>query len=224
MGNLQSDPDPKVCNPLHDIIVGGGIVEGPPGPVGPSGTDSVVPGPQGPPGSPGTPGIKGDPGNQGIQGIQGIQGVPGSNGEQGIQGPPGAASTVPGPKGDKGDKGDTGNQGTQGIQGPPGTNGQGSPVYALLVNGTTAMAFGINTAVKVTPTATATFTTTVPPAGTPCFLMILTSGTTSRTITFGTGFKSTATLATGTVTAKVFVIHWISDGVTLYESGRTAAM
>ncbi len=96
--------------------------------------------------------------------------------------------------------------------------------YIALSNGTTAMAFGVNRTVKVTPTATATFTTTVPTAGTTVVLMILTSGATSYTITFGSGFKPTGTLATGTTTNRVFCIHWISDGTNLYESGRTAAM
>lgn len=86
------------------------------------------------------------------------------------------------------------------------------------------MNFAVNTCVKVTPTATATYTTTVPPAGSVRYLMILTSGTTSRTITFGTGFKSTGTLATGTTTARVWVVEWISDGVNLYESRPRTAM
>jgi hypothetical protein len=86
------------------------------------------------------------------------------------------------------------------------------------------MAFGTANTRKVTPTATATFTTTVPAAGTDCYLIILTSGTTSYTITFGTGFKAISTLATSTTSSKVFVVHWISDGVNLYEAGRTAAM
>ena len=86
------------------------------------------------------------------------------------------------------------------------------------------MALGSNTVVKVTPTANATYTTTVPAAGTHCHILILTSGTTSRTITFGSGFKSVSTLATGTTSARVFSIGWVSDGVNLYETGRTAAM
>ena len=188
---------------------------------GPPGEDSTVPGPTGQQGEQGIQGIPGAdstvPGPQGDQGIQGIQGIQGEQGEQGIQGEPGA-------KGDTGETGLQGDQGIQGIQGIQGANGQNAPVYALLANGTTAMAFGTNTVVKVTPTANATFTTTVPPAGSPCTLIILTSGTTSRTITFGTGFKSTATLATGTTSARVFVIHWISDGSVLYEAGRTVAM
>jgi hypothetical protein len=100
----------------------------------------------------------------------------------------------------------------------------GAPVHATLANGATAMALGTNTSVKVTPTANATYTTTVPAAGTRCAIIILTSGTTSRTITFGTGFKSVGTLATGTTSGRVFVINWLSDGTNLYEAGRTAAM
>lgn len=55
-------------------------------------------------------------------------------------------------------------------------------------------------------------------------LVITTSGTTSFTLTFGTNFKSTGTLATGTVSGKVFVIEFISDGVNYNEVARTTAM
>jgi hypothetical protein len=96
--------------------------------------------------------------------------------------------------------------------------------YAALANGTTAMALGTNGTVKVTPTATATLTTTVPAAGSRCQVIILTSGVTSFTLTFGTGFKPTATLATGTTAARVFVLSFISDGTSLYEISRTVAM
>lgn len=95
--------------------------------------------------------------------------------------------------------------------------------YAARANGTTALALATANVVKVTPTATATFTTTVPAAGTRCSVIILTSGTTSYTMTFGTGFKSTGTLATGTTTARLFVVDFISDGTNLLETGRTAA-
>src|SRR3990167_9372118 len=88
--------------------------------------------------------------------------------------------------------------------------------YVVLANGTLALDFGANMVVKVTPTATGTFTTTVPIAGTRVVLMNLTSGTTSRTMTFGSGFKSTGTLATGTTTARVFCIEFTSDGTNLY--------
>jgi hypothetical protein len=100
----------------------------------------------------------------------------------------------------------------------------GGIVHATLSAGATAMALATNSSVKVTPNATATYTTTVPAAGNRRTIIILTSGTSSYTITFGTGFKPTGTLATGTSSAKVFVLHWISDGTNLYEAGRTAAM
>jgi hypothetical protein len=96
--------------------------------------------------------------------------------------------------------------------------------FAVLADGATAMAFATNINAQVTPTATATYTTTVPAAGIRCSLIILTSGVTSYTITFGTGFRTTGTLATGTTTARRFVISFISDGTTLTEYSRTAAM
>jgi hypothetical protein len=99
-----------------------------------------------------------------------------------------------------------------------------APTYATLANGTTALALATNSTVKVTPTATASLTTTVPAAGTHCHVIVLTAGTTTFTLTFGTGFKPTATLVTGTVAARVFVLSWISDGTSLYEVSRTAAM
>ncbi len=55
-------------------------------------------------------------------------------------------------------------------------------------------------------------------------LKILTSGTTAYTLTFSTGFNITGTLATGTTTAKIFVIRFVSDGTNYMESSRTTAM
>lgn len=96
--------------------------------------------------------------------------------------------------------------------------------FATRAAGTLALAFATNGVVRVTPNATGTFTTTVPAAGTRCTLIVLTSGTTSFTMTFGTGFKTTGTLATGTVTARYFVMQFISDGTNLIESSRTVAI
>ena len=87
-----------------------------------------------------------------------------------------------------------------------------------------ALAFGTQNHVTVTPNATGSFTSTVPAAGTICTLEIVTSGTTSYTLTFGTGFKTTGTLATGTVTAKTFMVMFKSNGTTLNEISRTTAM
>jgi hypothetical protein len=103
------------------------------------------------------------------------------------------------------------------------TRATGAIVYAALANGTLALAFGTNSTVKVTPTATGSFTSTVPAAGCEATLIVLTSGTTSYTMTFGTGFKPVSTLATGTTTGKLFTVKFISDGSSLIETGRTAA-
>jgi hypothetical protein len=159
-----------------------------------------------------------------VEGAAGPQGEPGPQGETGPAGPQGEPGPQgeAGPAGPKGDAGPTGHPGDVGPQGPPGT--APVPVHATLANGATAMGLGTNDSVKVTPTANATYTTTVPVAGSRRTILILTSGTTSRTITFGTGFKPVGTLATGTVTARVFAISFLSDGVSLYETGRTAAM
>lgn len=65
--------------------------------------------------------------------------------------------------------------------------------------------------------------TTVGAQGQRLFLQVVTSGTTSRTLTFGTNFKSVGTLATGTTTAKTFMVSFISDGTNYVEVSRTAA-
>jgi len=56
------------------------------------------------------------------------------------------------------------------------------------------------------------------------YLLITTSGATSYTLTFSTGFHSAGTLATGTATGAVFVVHFKDIGGTFYEVSRTAAM
>jgi hypothetical protein len=99
----------------------------------------------------------------------------------------------------------------------------GGVFYAALAAGTLTLAFGTNSCVKVTPNATGTFTTTVAAAGVHVQLIILTSGTTSYTMTFGTGFKSTGTLATGTVSGKYFILGFVSDGTYMIEAKRTVA-
>jgi len=103
--------------------------------------------------------------------------------------------------------------------------GSGQPIgYVVLANDTLAQALATNINTQLTVTAARTLTTTVPAAGTQCSVTIVTSGTTSFVVTFGTGFKPVGTLATGTVTARAFVINFISNGTILREAGRTAAM
>lgn len=132
---------------------------------------------------------------------------------------------MPGPQGPQGPTGQTGQTGQQGIQGIQGPAGPAAvPVHTNLANDTLALALATNTSVRLTVTASRTLTTTVPVAGSVRYVIILTSGTSSFTITFGTGFKPTATLATGTTSARVFVLSFISDGTNLYEASRTVAM
>lgn len=52
-------------------------------------------------------------------------------------------------------------------------------------------------------------------------LQILTSGTTSYTVTFGTGFTDVGTLETGTTTAIVYDVRFLYDGTTFREVSRT---
>ncbi len=104
------------------------------------------------------------------------------------------------------------------------TNALISASNAIRATGTLALAFATNTFVQVTPNATGTFTTTVPVVGTTCTLIVLTSGVTSFVMTFGTGFKTTGTLTTGTVSARYFVFRFVSDGTNLIEASRTIAI
>jgi len=76
----------------------------------------------------------------------------------------------------------------------------------------------------LTPAHTATINAASVIAGREIVLVITTSGTSSYTLTFGTNFKSTGTLATGTSTGKVFVIRFVSDGTNWNETSRTTAM
>ncbi len=102
-------------------------------------------------------------------------------------------------------------------------HGAGADVYADL-GATLALAFNANDVVKSTPTATGTYTSVVPTAGKRVNVIILQSNTTAKTMTFGTGFKPTATLVLGTTASRVFVVSFVSDGTSLYEVSRTIAM
>jgi len=103
-------------------------------------------------------------------------------------------------------------------------SGQLTRLFTDVGTNTAAQALATNFTSQVTISANTTLTTTVPPAGTTARVVIVTSGTVSRTVTFGTGFASTGTLATGTTTARRFVVTFISDGTRLLESSRTTAI
>lgn len=77
-----------------------------------------------------------------------------------------------------------------------------------------------------TPTQNETinFSTNGYKAGAEICLEVVTSGTTSYTLTFGTGTKNQGTLATGTVSAKTFAVSFVFDGTNWVETSRTSAM
>lgn len=98
-------------------------------------------------------------------------------------------------------------------------------VAALTPGATVALDASQGSLFTLTPGQTCTINATNPVAGHEIALAITTSGTTSYTLTFGSGFKTTGTLATGAVSARTFVIRFVCfDGATYVESGRTAAM
>lgn len=107
------------------------------------------------------------------------------------------------------------------------STGAVSPVYTTTALSATSPSTLTQTAgdiFTVTPNATLTINATDLVANKRCTIIFLTSGTTSYTVTFGTNFKSTGTLATGTTSARYFVVQFVSDGTNLYEVSRTTAM
>lgn len=96
--------------------------------------------------------------------------------------------------------------------------------WQLAANSQTVMKMNAYFVTQLTPNSTRTLTTAVPRAGEYRTLIILTSGTTSYTITFGSGFKTTGTLATGATSARRYVINFVSDGTSLIEMSRTVAI
>lgn len=100
----------------------------------------------------------------------------------------------------------------------------GAAQYTTLATSATACDLALNQVAQLTPNSTRTLTTTVPPKGQTRQLIILTSGTTSYTLTFGTGFKTTGTLATGTTPARYFVLDFVSTGTHLIQISRSTAI
>jgi hypothetical protein len=89
--------------------------------------------------------------------------------------------------------------------------------------GTVSVDFSTRDIATVTPTGDITLNASAPLAK-KVSLIVTTSGTTSYTITFGTNFKASGTLATGTVTAKDFIVEFTGDGVVFREFARSAAL
>lgn len=76
----------------------------------------------------------------------------------------------------------------------------------------------------ITPTGACTFNASGGAAGNRVTFAITTSGTSSFTLTFGTNFHKTGTLATGTTSARFFSVTFVCiDGTIWQEESRTAA-
>lgn len=104
----------------------------------------------------------------------------------------------------------------------------GTPWIGAAATSATSGAMTVNittTVITITPTGNCTFNGSGGIAGQSAAFIITTSGTTSYTLTWNTNFKVSGTLATGAVTAKVFVVHFVcKDGTLWVETSRTAAM
>ena len=79
-----------------------------------------------------------------------------------------------------------------------------------------------NSIITITPTGNCTFNASGGTAGQIITFHITTSGTTSFTLTFGTNFRKTGTLATGTTSARFFSVSFMCiDGTVWTEIART---
>jgi hypothetical protein len=75
----------------------------------------------------------------------------------------------------------------------------------------------------ITPTGACTFNASGGTIGQRCTFLVTTSGTTSYTLTFGTGFRKVGTLATGTVSARFFAVTFFCYAANSWqEIARTA--
>lgn len=98
------------------------------------------------------------------------------------------------------------------------------PQYFTTTTTATVVDLENNEVVYQAPSASKTLTTPIPPAGTQRVLILFQSNTTAKTITFGTGFKTTGTLALGTVANRRFTLIFVSDGTSLIQIARSTAI
>lgn len=98
-------------------------------------------------------------------------------------------------------------------------------IAAPATTGTMTVRPGGSRIITITPTGNCTFNATGGEVGQACTFSITTSGTTSYTLTFGTNFRKTGTLATGTTSGMFFTISFLCiDGTVWAETARTAVM
>ncbi len=107
---------------------------------------------------------------------------------------------------------------------PVSQNGFGTEPTALTPGSSVAITASAARTFTLTPAQTESITVSGGTAGQDLYLLILTSGSSSFTLTFSTGFHSAGTLATGTSSNKYFLLHFVNVGGTYFEVSRTAAM
>lgn len=96
-------------------------------------------------------------------------------------------------------------------------------VTALATSGTIAVPMTSADVFTIIPSGACTFTTTSFLIGKRVTFMIKTNGTTARILTWGTGFKASTTLSTGTVSGKYFTVTFICNGTYWIEMGARLA-
>jgi hypothetical protein len=100
----------------------------------------------------------------------------------------------------------------------------GNGVQALADNTAAAINWDTANVATLKTNAAVTLTCTGGKAGQTYVVQILSSGTTTRDVTFGSGFRTTAVLATGGTDARYFTVTFVKIGATMTEVSRTAAM
>lgn len=100
----------------------------------------------------------------------------------------------------------------------------GGATSVLGTTGAVSLDPSLGSVFTITPTAAVQVTPSSFPSGAFMVVRVLTSGTTSYVIDFQTGFVTTATLSTGTLSGRYFTIAFICDGTYWIEISRTTAM
>lgn len=105
----------------------------------------------------------------------------------------------------------------------PFANNAGTSATTSATTGT--MTVNMNTRViTITPSGACTFNGSGGVTGQTSTFVITTSGVSSFVLTWGTNYKTTATLATGTTTAKMFTVEFLcTNGTQWIETSRTTA-
>lgn len=98
------------------------------------------------------------------------------------------------------------------------------PLTALGNTGTVSLDPALGNVFSTAPSGDMTINASSALLGARVSVVVTTINTTTRTLTFGTSFKSTGTLATGASSGKVFTVNFVGDGTNLNETSRTTAM